>query len=89
MADIIEDLRSKRKIIEQFQRDAANQEGQREQLFAQLKTESGAESVEQGDKVVEKLGKELVDHEALLAELGTKMDTIIHNATPGRSSGSR
>ena len=88
MADIIADLKSKRRVIEQFQRDAANQEGRREQLFAQLKAECSAESVDQGDKVVEELGKELVEHEALLAELGTKMDTIIHNAVPGSSTGS-
>ena len=88
MADIIVDLKSKRKVIEQFQRDAANQEGRREQLFTQLKTECDAESVEQGSKVVEELGKELVEHEEFLTELGTKMDTIIRNAVPGSNSDS-
>lgn len=83
MADIIIELREKRKIIEQFQRDVANQEGRKEQLLNQLKTECGAETVEQGDKVVEELGKERKENEALLEELGTKMDTIIHDAVPG------
>lgn len=86
MADVITELRRKRKIIEQFQRDAANQDGQREQLLNQLKSECGAETVEQGDAVVEKLGKERVEDETFLAELGTKMDKIIHDAVPGNNS---
>ncbi len=86
MADIITGLREKRKIIEQYQRDAANQEGRREQLLNQLKSECGAKTIEQADKVVEELGKERAEHEAYLAELDTKMDTIIHNAVPGSDS---
>jgi len=86
MADIIEGLRRKRKIIEQFQRDAANQEGQRKQLFNQLKTECDAESVEQADKVVEELHKELETDEAFLEKLDTKLHTIIRNAVPGSDS---
>lgn len=85
--DIIARLRRKRKMIEQFQKDVANQEGQREQLFNQLKTESGADSLEQADKVVEGLHKELDTDEAFLEKLDTKMAKIIHDAVPGNTVG--
>lgn len=87
MADIIEELKLKRKKIEQFQRDQANQEGQEAQLLKRLKDESDADDVPQAERKLEELGKELITHEKFLEELDTEMDQIIHNAVPGSSSG--
>ena len=87
MADIIEQLKLKRKTIEQLQKDKANQEGQEEQLSKQLKEESETDSVEEAEKVVECLCEEKVEHEKLLEDLDKEMDTIILNAQAGSNPG--
>lgn len=87
MADITEDLKQKRRTIEQFQRDEANQQGQEAQLLKQLKDECGEDSIEKAEKIVEKKVEELVQHEKYLKELDTKMGEIIRAAVPGSNSG--
>lgn len=87
MSDIIVGLKQKRRIIEQFQRDQAKQEGQEMQMLKQLKDEHDADSVEIAEVKIGKLREELVESEKFLEELDTEMDQIIHNAVPGSSSG--
>jgi len=89
MADIIEELKRKRRTIEQFQRDKANQEGQEAQLIKQLKDECGGDvdTIEEADKLVEHLIEEKEESENLLKELDTEMSEIIYNAQPGNNSG--
>jgi len=88
MADIIEEVRQKRKKIEELQQRKAKQDGQREQLYKQLKTESGVDSINAADEELEKLGQELIENEKFLEELDSEMGQIIHDALPGSSAGS-
>jgi len=88
MADIIEEVKQKRKEIEELQQRKAKQDGQREQLYKQLKTESGVDSIKAADEELEKLGQELVENEKFLEELDSEMGQIIHDALPGSSAGS-
>lgn len=87
MADIIEDLKQKRRTIEQFQKDAANQEGQRVQLFKQLEQESDVSTVVKAEEVVKRLCEERAENEKLLEELDKEMSEIICKAVPGSDSG--
>lgn len=86
MADIVEELKQKKKKIEQLQRDKANQEGQQQQLLERLKHEFDVDSVEKAEEKLEVLGKELIKNEKFLEELDAEMGKIIHNALPGNSS---
>lgn len=86
MADIIEGLKEKRRIIEQFQRTQANQEGQESQLLKQLEAECAANSVEQAEEVLKRLYEEKAQSEKLLEDLDEKMAEIILNAQPGSDS---
>lgn len=88
MSDIIEGLKQKRRVIEQFQRDQAKQEGQEEQMLKQLKDEHDADSVEMGEVKIEELKEELAESEKLLENLDAEMGEIIHNARPGSNPGS-
>jgi len=87
MADIIEELKLKRKKIQQFQQDKSRQEGQREQMLTQLESEHGVNSVAEAEKEIEKLSKELTENEEFLKELDAEMDKVICNALPGSDSG--
>jgi hypothetical protein len=82
MSDIIERIKLKIKKIEQFQREQANQEGQKEQLLKQLEEVSGTSSIKEADKELGNLGKELIEYEELLEDLDNQMGEIISNATP-------
>ena len=86
MSDIIEELKQKRKKIEQLRRDQANQEGQENQLLKQLKDEIGVNSTEEAEEEIEKLGTELVENEKILEKLDREMDTIISAATSRSNS---
>ena len=88
MPDILEELKRKRRTIEQFQRDQAKQEGQEEQLLKQLKDECDATSVKKAEEVREHLSEEKAESEKLLTDLDAQMGEIIHNARPGSNSGS-
>lgn len=87
MANIIEDLKRKRRTIEQFQRDQAKQEGQEEQMLKQLKDDHDVDSVEMGEVKIEKLREEKLESEKLLEDLDKTLSEIIDNALPGNSSG--
>lgn len=85
MSDIVDSIKLKIKKIEQLIRDQANQEGQKEQVLKQLKDVSGTDSVEEADKEIKKLGKELIEYEELLQDLDAQMAEIIEKAKPGQS----
>jgi len=87
MTNIIEELKQKRRTIEQFQRDKARQEGEKAQLSKQLKDECGEDSVEKAEKIVEREVKELEQHKKYLEELDKELDQIICSASPGSNSG--
>jgi len=57
MANIVDELKQKMKVIEQCQRDKANQDGQMSQLLKRLKDESNTDSVSAAEKELEKLDK--------------------------------
>lgn len=80
MSNIISDLKQKRKIIEQFQRDMARQEGEEAQLFKQLKDECDVDSVEKAEVKIEKLSGERDEIKELLGKLDEEMGEIIVNA---------
>lgn len=88
MPDIIEELKRKRKTIEQFQRDKANQEGQEAQLFKQLQDGCDVETVEDAEEVLIHLYEEKTESEELLEKLDKVLAQIICDAVPGSSSGS-
>lgn len=86
MSNIITELKEKRKEIEQFQRDKANQEGQEAQLLKQLQDECSENSIEKAEEVIKRETEELGKHEEFLKELGDKLDKIIYNALPRSNS---
>lgn len=85
MPDIVEDLKEKRRVIEQLRQDKSRQEGQHEQLSKQLKDECGVDGIVEAEKVIQKLTQEFAENEEILIELDEEMDQIIRNATPGGS----
>jgi len=84
MNDIVDKIQLKIKKITELQRNQAKQEGQEEQLLNQLKDVSGTDSVEEADKKLTELGKELVDYEELLEDIDKQMGEIISKATPSQ-----
>lgn len=86
MADIVSELKAKVKVIQQCQKDKANQDGQMAQLLKRLKDESDVDSISAAEKVLEKLGEEHTGNVEVLKTLGTKMDKIISIALSGNSN---
>jgi len=84
--DIITLVKSKIEEIEQLQRDKAKQEGQREQMYKQLKEVSGTTSLKEAEKKLKDLCMELVDYEKLLKDLVNTLDEIILTATTKKES---
>jgi hypothetical protein len=82
MADIIQQVKAKVKVIEGLRRDKAEQDGQKTQLFKQLKEVSGMTSIDTAIKKSEELSLELISHEDALKKLDCEMDAIILSATP-------
>ena len=80
MADIIVEVKQKIKKIEELRREKAEQDGQKTQLFKQLKDVSGMVSVIEAEKKVEDLSLELISHEKSLRVLSEEMDQIIQGA---------
>jgi len=80
MADIIVEVKQKIKKIEELRRKKAEQDGQKTQLFKQLKDVSGMVSVIEAEKKVEDLSLELISHEKSLRVLSEEMDQIIQGA---------
>ena len=80
MADIIVEVKQKIKKIEELRRKKAEQDGQKTQLFKQLKDVSGMVSIIEAEKKVEDLSLELISHEKSLRVLSEEMDQIIQGA---------
>lgn len=87
MSDIVEKLKRKRKKIEQFRQDQSRQEGQREQILAQLESEHGVSSIVEAENKIEKLTQEHIEHVEILKELDAELGEIVLNATPGSDPG--
>jgi len=77
MSNLLREVRDKRKKIEELQRQKAKQEGQKEQILKRLKGEFGINFVEDIEKELEKLGKELVANEETLKQHLDEMENII------------
>lgn len=88
MSDIINDLKQKSRKIDRLRQDKSRQEGQKEQLFKQLKDEHDVDGLVEAENEIQKLSRERVENEEVLNELGAEMDQIICNALPGSDSGS-
>lgn len=80
---IVEELKAKIKVIQQCQKDKANQDGQMAQLLKQLKDEGNVDSILAAEEVLEKLSEEHAGNVEVLKTLGTKMDKIISIALSG------
>lgn len=83
MSDIIEELKQKRKVVEQLRQDKSRQDGQFEQLSKQLKEECNVDGIAEAEIVIHKLIQECADENAILKELDVEMAEIIRKATPG------
>ena len=86
MDDIVEKVQLKIKKITKLQRDQAKQDGQEEQLLTQLHDVSGKDSVEEANKKLTELGKELVEYEELLEDIDSQMGEIISKATSSENT---
>lgn len=80
--DIVKELQAKESTIRSLQQKKAKQDGQREQLIAQLREKFGVESIEDATALLEKKQLELEANEAELVELDKRMAEIIKGAEP-------
>jgi predicted transcriptional regulator len=87
--DIISRLQDKESTIRSLQQRQAKQEGQREQLIAQLKDKFGIASLEEATSLLENKQKELEANEAELTKLDAQMAGIIAEAEPKPAGGNR
>jgi len=81
MSNLLQEVRDKRKKIEELQRQKAKQEGQKEQLLKRLKDEFSISSTEEIQPKLDELGKQLVENETTLNRYQDEMDKIIQEAT--------
>jgi len=77
MLDIIEQLKEKELAINDLIQKKSRQDGQKEQLFSQLKTEFGVDSLEAAVDLLDNSQKEVVENEKKLIELDSKMAEIL------------
>jgi hypothetical protein len=85
MPDLLQDLKEKKRKIEQLQRDKAKQEGQKEQILKGLRDGFGI-SAEDVEKTLGTMGKELVADEELLKNSRDEMEEILSGAHPKDSA---
>ena len=78
--NIIDELKNKEALIKELQSKKDRQEGQKAQLFTQLKTEFGVETLEAAVELLETLQKGVVENEIKLKGLDTEMSAIISAA---------
>lgn len=81
MADIIKDVKNKVRVIEGLRLDKSKQDGQKIELFKQLKDVSGITSITLAEKKSKELSLELINHEEALKTLDNEMGEIIVAAT--------
>lgn len=86
MTDIVDRIKKKQDQIKTLEKERAHQEGQEKQLLKQLKDETGVDSVEDAEKKLDQLGKELIENEEDLKKLDEEMGRIISTATSGSGS---
>lgn len=80
MSDLIKDLKSKEQKIRELQQKKAKQEGQREQLINQLRTEFGVETPEEAVEKLDSMQRELEENKKQLGEINDKLAEIINKA---------
>jgi hypothetical protein len=78
--NIIDELKNKEQLIKELQSKKDRQEGQKAQLFTQLKTEFGVDTLEDAVKLLETLQTGVVENETKLQKLDTEMGSIILTA---------
>lgn len=81
MADIVEQVKSKKEEILQLKQDKAKQDGQKQQILEQLKESFDVDSLEAGEKKLEELDEALEKNTKSLEELDNQMGEIISAAT--------
>ena len=77
MSDIVEQLKSKESVINDLIQKKSRQDGQKEQLFSQLKTEFNVDSLEAAVDLLDDSQKEVIENEKELIKLDSKMADII------------
>ena len=85
MAELIDSIKQKEKVIRDLQQKKARQEGQLAQLFQQLKTEYDVNTLEEAASLLETLQSEKEENDGKLAEIDTNMGNIIATAQGQRS----
>lgn len=80
MGDVIESLKQREKVLHDLQQKKARQEGQRQQLLQQLKTEFGVDTIDDAINLLMSMQTEVEQNEKELIQLDTEMAQIIANA---------
>lgn len=80
MSDVIERLKQKEKTLRDLQQKKARQEGQKQQLVQQLKSEFQVETVEEALAILEGLQTEVEANDRELTQIDTEMGQIIATA---------
>jgi len=80
MSNLVQEVKNKKKQIEELQRQKSRQEGQKEQLLKRLKDEFGINSTEEIQPKLDELGKQLVESETTFNKYQDEMDRIIQEA---------
>jgi len=78
--DIIEQLKNKESIINDLIQKKSRQDGQKEQLFSQLKAEFGVDSLKSAVDLLDDLQEKVTENEKKLIDLDSEMAEIIASA---------
>ena len=88
MADVIESLHQKEKILKDLQQKKDRQDGQRAQLMQQLKDEFKVETVDEALVLLNGLQTEVEYNDKALNELDTEIGRIIEVAQGNKPAAS-
>lgn len=77
MADIINDIKNKKKKLIDLKSSNDKLIGQRDQLLQSLKTEFGVENLNEAEKLLSEIEAELKECETDLSKINSEMDEII------------
>jgi len=86
MADIVDGLKRKRSKIEDVIKEQNRREGERKALLCSLEEDFGVGSVEEAEKKLDALDKELDDNEDSMRELDREMAAILEAAKNAEGS---
>lgn len=86
MADIVDGLKRKRSKIEEVIKEQNRREGERKALLGSLEEDFGVSSVEEAEKKLDALDRELDDNEDSMRELDREMAAILEAAKNAEGS---